>query len=71
MTFGGELQRNLILIVVALIVATKAHEHCQLIVLQLCGVLLQCVGMHKHLYSFILTKVERGLLINSLCLTVG
>ena len=68
---GGELQWYLIFIVVALVVATQSHEDGQLVVLQVGGVLLHGVGMHKHLQSLVLSQVEVGVLIHRLCLTLG
>ena len=63
-----ELQRNLVLIEVALIVRTETYEYGELSVFQSGGVLLEGVGMHEHLQTLILTDVQRGVLIYRLCL---
>ncbi|CDD05928.1 unknown [Prevotella sp. CAG:592] len=70
MSWSGELQRNLIFVEVALVVGTESHEHRQLVVLQVCGVLFEGVGMHEHLQTLILSEVEVRVLVYCLCLTV-
>ena len=65
-----ERQRNFILIIVALIVGAEAYEHRQLVVLQVGGVGVERVGMHKHLHALILPEVEGGVLVHSLRLAV-
>ena len=44
-----ELQRNLVLVEVVLVVGTEAYEYRKLSVFKICHVLLERVGMHKHL----------------------
>ena len=68
---GGEFQGHLIFIIVVLVVAAKAHKHCQLVVLKVGGILLQGIGMHKHLQTLILAEVEVGVLIHGLGLSLG
>ena len=68
---GGELQRYLILIVIALVVVAQAHEQGQLVVLQSGGVGLEGVGMGKHLQPAVLAQVLVGVLVDGLGLAVG
>ena len=67
---GSQFQRYLVFIVVALVVASESHEDGQLVVLQVRGVLLHGVGMHKHLQTLVLAQVEVGVLIHRLCLAL-
>ena len=67
-TWSSKLQWHLIFIVVALVVATQAYEYRQLVVAKVGNIVLQCVGMHKHLHTTILTKVVSGILIYTLSL---
>ena len=62
-TMRRELQWNLILIVVTLVVRTQSHEHGQLVVLQVRGILLQGIGMYEHLDAFILSQIHASILI--------
>ena len=62
----GELEGHLILIVVALVVAAQAHEHRQLVVGQIGGIVDGMVGMHEHLQAAVLAQVEVGVLEHSL-----
>ena len=64
-------ERNLIFIIVILIVATQTDEDCQLPILQICGILLQGIGMGKHLDTLILTEVEGSILVYRLSLSTG
>ena len=66
--WSSKLQWHLIFIVVALVVATQAYEYCQLVVAKVGDIVLQCVSMHKHLHTTILTKVVSGILIYTLSL---
>ena len=63
-------QRNLVFVVVVLVVATQADKHRQLIVLQVCEVRHEVVGVDEHLHPFVLPQVERGILIDSLRLSM-
>ena len=67
----GQLERNLILIVIVLIVAAQTDEDRQLAVLQIGGVLLQGIGMGKHLDALVLAEIEGRVLIYRLCLAMG
>ena len=64
-------ERNLIFIIVILIVATQTDEDRQLPILQVGGILLQGIGMGKHLDTLILTEVESSILVYRLCLPTG
>ena len=66
--WSSKLQWHLIFIVVALVVATQAYEYRQLVVAKVGNIVFQCVGMHKHLHTTILTKVVSGILIYTLSL---
>ena len=66
--WSSKLQWHLIFIVVALVVATQAYEYRQLVVAKVGNIVLQCVGMHKHLHTTILTKIVSGILIYTLSL---
>ena len=64
----SKLQRYLVFVVVALIVTAKAHKQCQLVVLQIGGVLLKSIGMNKHLNALIKSQIEIMVLVHCLCL---
>ena len=54
----SQLERNLVLIVIVLIVAAQTDEDRQLVVLQIGGILLQRIGMGKHLDALVLAEIE-------------
>ena len=64
-------ERNLIFIIVILIVTTQTDEDSQLPILQICGILLQGIGMGKHLNTLILTEVESSILVYRLGFSTG
>ena len=64
----GELQRNLVLVEVALIVGAETYEYRQLSVLKIRLVGLESVGVNEHLQTLVLSEVERCVLVHRLCL---
>ena len=70
MALRRQLQRNEILIVVALVVGAQTDKDRQLIVLQLCAVGHKVVGMDEHLQALILAQVEVGVLVDGLRLVL-
>ena len=67
---GRQLQGYEVLVVVALVVAAQTDEYCQLVVLELCGVGYEVVGVYEHLQSLVLSQVEVGVLIDGLRLVL-
>ena len=67
---SGELQRNLVFVVVALVVASQTDEDSELVVGEVGGVLLECVGMYEHLDAFVLAHVDGRVLIDGFSLTI-
>ena len=61
-----ELQRYFVLVVVVLVVASQTDEHRSLVVLQRGDILLQGIGVYKHLHAFVLSQVEGGVLVHRL-----
>ena len=59
-----EFEGYFVFVVVALVVASHAHEHCQLVVGQVGGVLHQCVGVYEHLHALVLAEVEHRVFID-------
>ena len=64
-------ERNLIFIIVILIVTTQTDEDSQLPILQVGSILLQGIGMGKHLDTLILTEVESSILVYRLGFSTG
>ena len=62
----GQLQRYLVLVEVALVVGTETYEHRQLSVLKVSLVGLESIGVHEHLQAFVLSEVERCVLVHRL-----
>ena len=60
---GGDAQRHLILIVVALVVRTQANKQRQVVILELACLELGCLGVDVELYTLILSYVEVTLLV--------
>ena len=68
---GRELQRYLIFIIVALVVAAEAHEDGELVVLQVGDILQEGVGVDEHLQTLVLAQVEGSLLVDRLRLAAA
>ena len=65
-SLGGELQGQLVLVIVVLIVGAEPDEDGELVVGEVGDVLRHGVGMGEHLYALILPEVEVGVLVDGL-----
>ena len=70
MTCRCELEGDLILVVVALVVATNTEEDAHLVVLQFC-VSSRGIRMDEHLQMPVMTQVFVQVLIDSTCIACG
>ena len=61
---GGDVERYLVFVVVALVVGTQAHEYRKVVVGELCDINLGRLGVHIQLYALILAYIQVALFVN-------